>query len=182
MRYNDGIVQTIAGGGLVDIYPWMKVFPNQSLSKLKDCITVRDRLLSRKLDEHKASLSDGDPRDLLDALLKGKTDSVPSQTSSGSEETITDDHVLMTAAEAFGAGVETTSTTLLWILAYLLHHPEVQDSGALACGMRDPPPPVAIPVGPTAGAVKSGDPQEPKMPPNRVATRGHVPGNMTLFP
>ncbi|XP_053271822.1 steroid 17-alpha-hydroxylase/17,20 lyase [Pleuronectes platessa] len=123
MQYNDGIVQTIARGGLVDIYPWMKVFPNSSLRKLKDCIVVRDRLLTRKLEEHKASLSDGDPRDLLDALLKGKTDR-----SSGSEgELITDDHVLMTAAEAFGAGVETTSTTLLWILAYLLHHPEVQD-------------------------------------------------------
>ncbi|XP_034713161.1 steroid 17-alpha-hydroxylase/17,20 lyase-like [Etheostoma cragini] len=126
MQYNNGIVQTIARGGLVDIYPWMKVFPNKSLRKLKDCITIRDRLLSRKLDEHKASLSDGDPRDLLDALLKGKTDSAPSQTASGSKETITDDHVLMTAAEAFGAGVETTSTTLLWILAYLVHHPEVQ--------------------------------------------------------
>lgn len=41
------------------------------------------------------------------------------------EDIITEDHVLMTAAEAFGAGVETTSTTLLWILAYLLHHPQV---------------------------------------------------------
>lgn len=49
-----------------------------------------------------------------------------SQESGGLEdEPITDDHVLMTAAEAFGAGVETTSTTLLWILAYLLHHPQV---------------------------------------------------------
>ncbi|XP_070711378.1 cytochrome P450 17A2 [Pempheris klunzingeri] len=133
MRYNDGIVQTIARGGLVDIYPWMKVFPNRSLRKLKECIAVRDRLLSRKLEEHKASLSDGDPRDLLDALLKGKTDSRRGRRSPGSgeeeeeEERITDDHVLMTAAEAFGAGVETTSTTLLWILAYLLHHPEVQE-------------------------------------------------------
>lgn len=25
IHYNDGIVQTIARGGLVDIYPWMKV-------------------------------------------------------------------------------------------------------------------------------------------------------------
>ncbi|XP_059211347.1 steroid 17-alpha-hydroxylase/17,20 lyase [Centropristis striata] len=115
IRYNDGIVQTIARGGLVDIYPWMKVFPNRCLSRLKDCISIRDRLLARKLEEHKASLSDGDPRDLLDALLQGQ-----------GEETMTDDHVLMTAAEAFGAGVETTSTTLLWIVAYLLHHPEVQ--------------------------------------------------------
>ncbi|KAI4790066.1 hypothetical protein KUCAC02_034853 [Chaenocephalus aceratus] len=93
MRYNDGIVETIAGGGLLDIYPWIKLFPNRRLRKLKRCIAVRDRLLSRKLEEHQASLHD---------------------------------HVLMTAAEAFGAGVETTSTTLLWILAFILHHPQVQ--------------------------------------------------------
>uniref|UniRef100_A0A665U3A7 Cytochrome P450, family 17, subfamily A, polypeptide 2 n=1 Tax=Echeneis naucrates TaxID=173247 RepID=A0A665U3A7_ECHNA len=62
---------------------------------------------------------------LLDALLKGQMDGGRGQRSSGAkDEGITDDHVLMTAAEAFGAGVETTSTTLLWILAYLLHHPE----------------------------------------------------------
>lgn len=83
LKYNDGIVQTIARGGLVDIYPWMKVglalgswcinvlfmslvllgtalsvcvfqvFPSKTLSKLKDCITIRDRLLSRKLEEHR---------------------------------------------------------------------------------------------------------------------------------
>lgn len=83
LKYNDGIVQTIARGGLVDIYPWMKVglamgsrciytlfinivllgtvlficlfqiFPSKTLSKLKDCITIRDRLLLRKLEEHK---------------------------------------------------------------------------------------------------------------------------------
>ncbi|XP_034020066.1 steroid 17-alpha-hydroxylase/17,20 lyase [Thalassophryne amazonica] len=122
MQYNNGIVQTIARGALVDIYPWMKVFPSAALRKLKKCIQVRDRLLTQKLQEHKAALSDTDPRDLLDALLQGQ-----SQRSSGSEgQGITDDHVLMIAAEAFGAGVETTSTTLLWILAYLLHHPEVQ--------------------------------------------------------
>ncbi|KAM9425628.1 cytochrome P450 17A2 [Pholidichthys leucotaenia] len=128
IQYNNGIVDTIARGGLVDIFPWMKVFPNKSLRKLKECIAIRDRLLTRKLEEHKASLSAGEPRDLLDALLKGQTGSGQSKKPSVSEdERITDDHVLMIAAEAFGAGVETTSTTLLWILAYLLHHPEVQE-------------------------------------------------------
>lgn len=28
MRYNDGIIQTIARGGLVDIFPWLKVRPD----------------------------------------------------------------------------------------------------------------------------------------------------------
>ncbi|XP_061664686.1 steroid 17-alpha-hydroxylase/17,20 lyase [Syngnathoides biaculeatus] len=121
MRYNDGIVRTITRGGLVDIFSWMKVFPNTSLSELRACIAVRDRLLAQKLREHKEVLSEGDPRDLLEALLKGQGSPGPDGAA------ITDDHVLMTAAEAFGAGVETTSTTLLWILAYLLHHPEVQE-------------------------------------------------------
>lgn len=61
------------------------------------------------------TLTPGEPRDLLDALLNG----------AGGERGVTDDHILMTAAEAFGAGVETTSTTLLWTIAFLLHYPEV---------------------------------------------------------
>uniref|UniRef100_A0A8C6UY86 Cytochrome P450, family 17, subfamily A, polypeptide 2 n=1 Tax=Neogobius melanostomus TaxID=47308 RepID=A0A8C6UY86_9GOBI len=115
--YNNGIVETIARGGLVDLFPWLQRFPSRSLTKLKQCITVRDRLLQRKLDQHKG---DGgvDPRDLLEALLRGQ--------EGQKSEVISDDHVLMTAAETFGAGVETTSTTLLWIIAYMLHHPEVQ--------------------------------------------------------
>lgn len=72
------------------------------------------------------SRSDGEPRDLLDALLKGQTGGQGQKSSEPKDDELTDDHVLMTAAETFGAGVETTSTTLLWILAYLLHHPEVE--------------------------------------------------------
>ncbi|XP_048092139.1 steroid 17-alpha-hydroxylase/17,20 lyase [Alosa alosa] len=119
MDYNDGIVQTIARGALVDIYPWLRIFPNKDLEKLKACVKVRDSLLTTKLEEHKESLTPGDPRDLLDALLEGR--------SSDGENGLSDDHVLMTAAEAFGAGVETTSTTILWAVAFLLHHPEVQE-------------------------------------------------------
>ncbi|XP_076840200.1 cytochrome P450 17A2 [Brachyhypopomus gauderio] len=118
MDYNDGIVQTIARGGLVDIFPWLQIFPNKDLAKLKECVCIRDKLLSKKLEEHKLTLTPGDPRDLLDALLIGQR---------GSGGDITDDHVLMTAAEAFGAGVETTSTTLLWTIAFILHHPQVQE-------------------------------------------------------
>ncbi|XP_051956807.1 steroid 17-alpha-hydroxylase/17,20 lyase [Xyrauchen texanus] len=137
MDYNDGIVQTIARGGLVDIFPWLRMFPNKDLKKLKHCVTVRDQLLNHKLLEHKMTLTPGEPRDLLDALLIGQ------MKGSGGEDDITDDHVLMTAAEAFGAGVETTSTTLLWTIAFLLHHPQVQErvhSELDECLGKDRPP------------------------------------------
>ncbi|KAL0970546.1 hypothetical protein UPYG_G00243600 [Umbra pygmaea] len=117
IKYNNGIVQTIATGGLF--------LPNQTLARLRHCITVRDRLLTRKMEEHKVSLSSGEPRDLLDALLQGQTGVKGKGLKVDDEEGISDDHVLMTAAEAFGAGVETTSTTLLWVLAFLVHHPQV---------------------------------------------------------
>ncbi|XP_051735258.1 steroid 17-alpha-hydroxylase/17,20 lyase isoform X3 [Ctenopharyngodon idella] len=137
MDYNVGIVQTIARGGLVDVFPWLRIFPNKDLKKLKECVSVRDQLLRKKLLEHKMTLTPGEPRDLLDALLIGQ------MKGSGGEDDITEDHVLMTAAEAFGAGVETTSTTLLWTIAFLLHHPQVQDRVQAEldeCLGRDRPP------------------------------------------
>lgn len=32
-------------------------------------------------------------------------------------------HMLATIADIFGAGVETTTSVIKWIVAYLLHHP-----------------------------------------------------------
>lgn len=108
-----------------------KIFSFDKLSILTPrgtCLFLISSTSSRKhLWFVQVTLSEGQPRDLLDALLMGQMDCKHVQKSNECEdERITDDHVLMTAAETFGAGVETTSTTLLWILAYLLHHPEVK--------------------------------------------------------
>nr|XP_014339337.1 PREDICTED: steroid 17-alpha-hydroxylase/17,20 lyase-like [Latimeria chalumnae] len=97
MDYNNGIVETIAGGSLVDTFPWLK-----------------------------ATYHEGETRDLLDALLKAQHPPRESAGAGKDAEGISDDHVLMTVADAFGAGVETTATVLRWTIAFLLHHPEVQ--------------------------------------------------------
>uniref|UniRef100_A0A3Q0SUV5 Cytochrome P450, family 17, subfamily A, polypeptide 1 n=1 Tax=Amphilophus citrinellus TaxID=61819 RepID=A0A3Q0SUV5_AMPCI len=128
LRYSQGIVDTVAKDSLVDIFPWLQIFPNADLSLLKQCVSIRDKLLQRKYDEHKADYNDHVQRDLIDALLRAKRSAENNNTAEISVESVglSDDHLLMTVGDIFGAGVETTTTVLKWAITYLIHHPEVQ--------------------------------------------------------
>ncbi|XP_037554276.1 steroid 17-alpha-hydroxylase/17,20 lyase [Nematolebias whitei] len=53
LRYSQGIVDTVAKDGLVDIFPWLQIFPNADLRLLKQCVGIRDKLLQKKYEEHK---------------------------------------------------------------------------------------------------------------------------------
>ncbi|XP_069720181.1 steroid 17-alpha-hydroxylase/17,20 lyase isoform X2 [Phaenicophaeus curvirostris] len=53
LEYSQGIVDTVAKESLVDIFPWLQIFPNKDLALLKRCLKVRDQLLQQKFSEHK---------------------------------------------------------------------------------------------------------------------------------
>ncbi|KAM4637094.1 steroid 17-alpha-hydroxylase/17,20 lyase [Discoglossus pictus] len=126
LKYSQGIVDTVAKDSLVDIFPWLQVFPNKDLDLLRRSVAARDNFLQRKMKEHEEAFCSETVNDLLDALLKAKL-SVENNNSNISQEVgLTDDHLLMTVGDIFGAGVETTTTVLKWAVAYLLHYPEVQ--------------------------------------------------------
>ncbi|XP_078497297.1 steroid 17-alpha-hydroxylase/17,20 lyase isoform X2 [Lissotriton helveticus] len=127
LRYSQGIVDTVAKDSLVDIFPWLQIFPNKDLTLLKRCVAVRDVLLQKKLSEHKKAYSDNTVNDLMDALLKAKLNMENNNSSILSKEVgMTEDHLLMTVGDIFGAGVETTTTVLKWAVAFAMHNPEVQ--------------------------------------------------------
>lgn len=69
--------------------------------------------------------------DLMDALLRAKLNMENNNKHLFCEQELTDDYLLMTVADIFGAGVETTTTVLKWIVLYLLHYPEVVASPVL---------------------------------------------------
>jgi len=60
----------------------------------------------------------------MDALLQVRLRAEKSSPPAPGLE-LTDDHLLMTVGDIFGAGVETTTTVLKWAVLYLLHYPEV---------------------------------------------------------
>ncbi|MBN3297192.1 CP17A lyase, partial [Amia calva] len=125
LKYSQGIVDTVAKDSLVDIFPWLQMFPNEDLRILKQCVAIRDSLLQMKFDEHKADFRKEVQPDLLTALLQVRHSADNNNTAPQDVE-LSDDHLLMTVGDIFGAGVETTTTVLKWAIAYLLHHPQVQ--------------------------------------------------------
>ncbi|KFO90990.1 Steroid 17-alpha-hydroxylase/17,20 lyase, partial [Buceros rhinoceros silvestris] len=156
LEYSQGIVDTVAKESLVDIFPWLQIFPNKDLDLLKRCLKVRDQLLQQKFTEHKEAFCGDTVKDLMDALLKVRLTAKNSSTLAPGLE-LTDDHLLMTVGDIFGAGVETTTTVLKWAVLYLLHYPEV---GSAPCsggpglprmsdqkiGLARPPPLSARPL------------------------------------
>uniref|UniRef100_UPI00358E8965 steroid 17-alpha-hydroxylase/17,20 lyase n=1 Tax=Myxine glutinosa TaxID=7769 RepID=UPI00358E8965 len=125
LAYNRGIVRSVARHAAVDAFPLLRLFPLSGLRELRCCVATRDALLNRKLQQHEESLDPENPRDLMDWLLISQ---IKQDQGKGSipNTYLSNDRLLMTTADIFGAGVETTATTLSWLFAFLLHHPEVQ--------------------------------------------------------
>ncbi|XP_078600500.1 steroid 17-alpha-hydroxylase/17,20 lyase-like [Branchiostoma floridae x Branchiostoma japonicum] len=123
--YNEGLVDTVGKDALIDVFPWLAKLPNSTVRKMKQCLKTRDNVLNNNIDEHRGSFKDGQPRDLVDALLKAQAEAA-AEGGRKAQRYLSDEHILTTVNDVFGGGMETSTTTLRWILAFLLHHPEVQ--------------------------------------------------------
>ncbi|XP_019358289.1 PREDICTED: steroid 17-alpha-hydroxylase/17,20 lyase [Gavialis gangeticus] len=126
LQYSQGIVDTVGKESLVDIFPWLQYFPNKGLAWLRQCIKARDELLQKKFTEHKKAFCSDSVSDLMDALLRAKFNMENNNSRLDPGLELSDDHLLMTVGDIFGAGVETTTTALKWAVIYMLHYPEVQ--------------------------------------------------------
>lgn len=107
---------------ILDVVPFLEFFPNPMLWKLKKIIEKRDNIVEQQLRQHKESLVTGQWRDMIDSMLQelGRP-----REDSGSGQLL-EGHVHMAVVDLFIGGTETIATTLSWAVAFLLHHPEIQ--------------------------------------------------------
>ena len=125
LRYNQQFVQGFRAGNLVDYFPFLRHFPSKGLQLIKQAVKDRDTILQKKFDEHKNTYQDCVTRDLTDALIKAMRESQAENPEKALP--ITEDHVVLTMNDIFSAGLETTSTCVLWALAYLAINQKVQE-------------------------------------------------------
>uniref|UniRef100_A0A8C2RYX3 Cytochrome P450 n=1 Tax=Capra hircus TaxID=9925 RepID=A0A8C2RYX3_CAPHI len=98
---------------LLDFFPW-------SYKKFSTNIAYVKNYVLEKTREHQASLDINNPRDFIDCFLIKME-----QEKHNHQSEYTFENLTITVSDLFGAGTETTSTTLRYGLLLLLKHPEV---------------------------------------------------------
>ncbi|GAA3008688.1 hypothetical protein GCM10010519_44920 [Streptomyces lactacystinicus] len=103
------------------------LYPNPALARLPlpvnrrfdDAVRVLNRVVDQAVNRRAATTGPGAGRRTLPALLRAATDPATGRP-------LTEADVRSEAITMFGAGTETVSTTLTWLLDELLRHPEVE--------------------------------------------------------
>ena len=124
MEINDTILNMLAAGSVVDVFPWLGFIPFKSIQNLKEKCSERNEIIGRIYRQHVDAWRVDNPQDLTDTLLKTKKQAEDEDSSI--KGFLTDQHLIMTMSEVFIAGIETTASTFCWALMYLIHSPDVQ--------------------------------------------------------
>ncbi|KAM8911941.1 steroid 17-alpha-hydroxylase/17,20 lyase [Lycaon pictus] len=126
-NYNDGILDTLGRDHMIDIFPGLKIFPNKTLEKMRNCVKMRDDLLNEILEKYKEKFSSDSITNMLDILIQARMNSDDNNAGSDRDsKLLSDKHILISIGDIFGAGVETTTSVVKWTVAFLLHNPQLQ--------------------------------------------------------
>ncbi|XP_059102147.1 steroid 17-alpha-hydroxylase/17,20 lyase [Peromyscus eremicus] len=123
--FTEGILNCLDNENLVDIFPWLTIFPNKTLEKIKRHVKVREEVLIDMLEKCKEKFNNDSISNLTDILIQAKMNADNNNTTDD-QGSFSDRHILSTVGDFFGAGIETTTSVLCWIVAFLLHNPEVK--------------------------------------------------------
>ncbi|XP_070410180.1 cytochrome P450 2J4 isoform X3 [Nothobranchius furzeri] len=109
-------------GQLYQAFPKLMYHLPGPHNKIFSNYTVINKFLAEEIEKHKKDLDPSNPHDYIDTFLieieKKQKDS---------DLGFTETNLAMCSLDLFLAGTETTSTTLLWALVFLIKHPEIQE-------------------------------------------------------
>ncbi|XP_062978752.1 steroid 21-hydroxylase [Elgaria multicarinata webbii] len=109
---------------VLDFLPFLKVFPNPTLRGLLSCIKSRDTFIQSQMKKHQESQHPTEVRNIVDHMLQFVRDhSVGKWGDAG----LLPEHIHMAIVDLLVGGTETTALLLTWVVAFLLHHPQVQE-------------------------------------------------------
>ncbi|XP_072024455.1 cytochrome P450 2U1-like [Amphiura filiformis] len=113
----------IIGTGVVALYvPLVKYFQGDITQELVAITTEQREELNKFITEHKENF---DP-DNLDSYLDVYLSEIEKSKENGTESEVNEDNLICTIREIFGAGTESSASTMGWLMLHMMEYPEVQ--------------------------------------------------------
>ncbi|CAL8295047.1 unnamed protein product [Arctogadus glacialis] len=117
----DKFGETVGAGSLVDVMPWLQSFPNPVRSGYENFKHINEEFyayVKDKVLQHRDTYRAGVTRDMSDAFIRA--------IDHGEDSGLSEEYVEATVTDLIGAGQDTVSTLLQWILLLLVKYPDVQ--------------------------------------------------------
>lgn len=117
----DKFGETVGAGSLVDVMPWLQSFPNPVRSVYQNFKTINKEFFAYvkdKVIQHRDTYDPDVTRDMSDAII--------SVIEHGKNNMLTKDFVEGTVTDLIGAGQDTVSTVMQWMLLLLVKYPAMQ--------------------------------------------------------
>lgn len=106
----------------LDVMPWLRHFMPQKSAKLLELMKVSVDAIPAKVKEHLDTFDKNHMRDIADVFL---AEDIPDEVANDENE-VSKNRLLYQLNELIGAGMETTTSTMMWLLTYMIAYPDIQ--------------------------------------------------------
>ncbi|XP_012643912.2 cytochrome P450 1B1 [Microcebus murinus] len=129
LSHNEEFGRTVGAGSLVDVLPWLQLFPNPVRTAFRQFEQINrnfGNFVLNKFLRHRETLRPGaTPRDLMDAFIFSAEKKAAGDSRDGGTQ-MDLENVPATVTDIFGASQDTLSTALQWLLLFFISYPDVQ--------------------------------------------------------
>ena len=127
LKLNSDITANVADAQLarmLDFFPLAKYMSFKAYDSFLAPFPQIHDIIRKFLKERKGNFDPAQPvRDLIAGLLHAKLEA-EGESNEDRTALLTDDYFINTIEDVFAAGYETTSTTMKWVLAFLVNYPQ----------------------------------------------------------
>ncbi|XP_004713888.1 cytochrome P450 1A4-like isoform X1 [Echinops telfairi] len=122
VQTNDELLKASSAANPADFIPCFRYLPLRIINAPREFYQALNQFITRHVQDHLTTYDKGHIRDITDALIN----TCHNKHAASKTATLTNDEIISTVNDLFGAGFETVSTCLYWSFLYLIRFPEIQ--------------------------------------------------------